>query len=158
MRKKNILACILICIFAICGCSNQAIEGIYNSDAKIAEDYDTYNLVNYKGKQVNENYKVSAGKIEGMYTVWKCDAGTEKELEITYQVSVDSGKMKLVFIDAEGGLETLAEVSEESETKDGKTVHVVLKEGKNRLKAVALKGTKMDMELTIANGEFGDFD
>ncbi len=65
---------LLACFFAICGCSNRDVTAIYDDDSKIAEEYDTYSLVKYKGIQVNENYKASAGKIEGMYTVWKCDS------------------------------------------------------------------------------------
>ena len=40
------------------------MTAIYDDDSKIAEEYDTYSLVKYKGIQVNENYKASAGKIE----------------------------------------------------------------------------------------------
>lgn len=74
LRGKKVLALLLACFFAICGCSNRDVTAIYDDDSKIAEEYDTYSLVKYKGIQVNENYKASAGKIEGMYTVWKCDS------------------------------------------------------------------------------------
>ena len=37
--------------------------------------------------------------------------------------------------------------------EDGRTVNVLLKKGKNRLKIVAGKDTSMNMELTVSKGE-----
>ena len=153
MKTKKILAFILICVSVVCGCQNRAVSAVYDDDSELTADYDTYHMTDFKGSQENGSYKASAREIEGMYTVSNYDSESEEELDITYQISVESGKMKLVLIDPEGELMTLSEVSEESGMEDGRTVNVLLKKGKNRLKIVAGKDTSMNMELTVSKGE-----
>ena len=89
-----------------------------------------------------------------MDTVWTYDAAEDVSAELSYSVSVYNGKMKLVLIAPDDSLTTIAEITAETALGAYQKYTVHLKKGKNRIKVVAGKDTKLDIELSIPIGEF----
>ncbi len=62
--------------------------------------------------------------------------------------------MKLVLIAPDDSLTTIAEITPETKLEDSLNYTINLQEGKNRIKVVAGKDTRLDIELSIPIGEF----
>lgn len=68
----------------------------------------------------------SAEKLEGMDTIWEFDADEAEEVNISYSLTVTSGKAKLVYVSPDGIVSTLAEciAGEESEKSASDSIEV----------------------------------
>lgn len=93
-----------------------------------------------------------------MDTIWTYDENgcEKKKVEFTYFASVYSGKMKIVLIEPDGSLTTIAEITPETEMEDPQTYAIEIKEGLNRIKIVGGKNTKFDIELSASKGKFNE--
>jgi hypothetical protein len=129
---------------------------VYNDDSKIASDSNSYNLINDEQSIENQNYEGSIEKFEGMDTIWTYDAMEDINLDIEYQVSVHTGKMKLVLIAPDDTLTTIVEVTPKNTMKNIENTTLELKKGKNRIKVVGGKNTKLDLDISIPEGEFSN--
>ena len=123
---------------------------VYDDNAKIAGDTNTYNLSNYEQVQSDLHFTASVGKMEGMDTIWVLDAEEDMTVDITYQLSVFSGKMKLVLIDPEKEVSVIVECDSEMEETVQSTLDV--KKGNNRIKIVAAENTQFDIDMTLSAG------
>ena len=123
---------------------------VYDNNAKIAGDTNTYNLSNYEQVQSDLHFTASVGKMEGMDTIWVLDAEEDMTVDITYQLSVFSGKMKLVLIDPEKEVSVIVECDSEMEETVQSTLDV--KKGNNRIKIVAAENTQFDIDMTLSAG------
>ena len=141
-------------IFGLTACDSKSIADIYDNDSKIAGNSNSYNLINCEQSIEEQNYKCCIEKFEGMDTVWICDAAEAVSAELSFFASVYDGKMKLVLIAPDGSLTTIAELTPETKLEDFINYTINLKKGKNRIKVVAGKDTKFDIDLFIPIGEF----
>lgn len=135
-------------------CSFNPMLAVYDDDSKIASKSNTYNAINCNGNIDGTTYEVTAERFEGMDTVWDYDAKEDENVELTYSVSLYSGKMKLVLIAPDDSLTTIAEITSKTDTDNVSTYTLDLKKGINRIKVVSGKDTRLDMELSVPVGAF----
>lgn len=140
-------------VFALSGCNLNPMIVIYDNEAEIASDSNTFNLVNSEQSIENQSYKGSIEKFEGMDTIWTYDAEEDGIVELTYLASVYSGKVKLVLIAPDDSVTTIIEITSATEMADVQTYMLNIKEGNNRIKVVGGENTKLDIELSIPVGE-----
>lgn len=156
MKIKFFLVSILSA-FLVSGCSLNNGVRVYDNEKMIAEAFDSYNLVKSK-QSMSENYlSGSAEKLEGMGTIWKLNASEETEINLTYRITVSSGKAKLVLICPDDSLTTLAEFTAEPDKEYESTETFQAEKGKNRVKLIGGKGTKIDYEITSDKGNMKSF-
>ena len=74
-------------------------------------------------------------RLEGMDTVWSWEAQETTEAEFSYEITLYSGKLKVVLIDPEGALTTLAECDSPGEQNAKESIS--LEKGESRIKLVA---------------------
>lgn len=156
MNKKIIWVIMILLVLGLCGCRTNPMLAVYNDDSKIASDSNSYNLINDEQSIENQNYEGSIEKFEGMDTIWTYDAMEDINLDIEYQVSVHTGKMKLVLIAPDDTLTTIVEVTPKNTMKNIENTTLELKKGKNRIKVVGGKNTKLDLDISIPEGEFSN--
>ncbi len=138
----------VVCMIA--GCGVNPMLSVYDDDAKIASSSNTYNIMNYEQVQSDLHFTASVEKMEGMDTIWVFDAEEDTEVDITYQLNVSSGKMKLVWINPEKEVSVIVECDSEMEDSVQETLHI--KKGNNRIKIVAGENTQFDIDFTISHG------
>ncbi len=126
-------------------CASKPMVDIYDIDSKIADNSNSYNLINCEQRIEEQNYKCSIEKFEGMDTVWTYDAAEDVSAELSFFVSVYDGKMKLVLIAPDDSLTTIAEITPETKLEDPINYTINLKKGKNRIKVVAGIDTKLEL-------------
>lgn len=140
--------CTAACILA--GCGTNPMLAIYDNDAKIASNTNTYSLTNVEQVHSDLHFTASVGKMEGMDTVWVFDAEEDTAVDITYQLNVSSGKAKLVLIDPEKEVSVIVECDSKMEEPVQETLDI--RKGNNRIKIVAGENTQFDIDFTISQG------
>ena len=120
-----------------------------------------------------------------MDTIWDCSADAALETELSYDITLYSGKVKLALISPDEEVTTLVELDSEKGADDSSaspqdisaegssaaaaqngpagdsslsatdTVSFTLQPGENRIKVVAGEDTGFNMSLTVPEGEFG---
>ena len=149
MKKK--LGIIFLCVvILLTGCASSDASSVYDNDRKIASQSNTYNKVNYEMSENNGTITLSCEVFEGMDTIWSYTASEDMKVNIRYSLKVDNGKAKLVQILPDGALETIVEVTDETEEADKVEKTLQLKKGKNRIKIIGGEDTAVKLELTIA--------
>ena len=150
MKAGKLLGAVLVMVCVAAGCGFNPMLAVYDDNAKIAGDTNTYNLSNYEQVQSDLHSTASVGKMEGMDTIWVLDAEEDMTVDIKYQLSVFSGKMKLVLIDPEKEVSVIVECDSEMEETVQSTLDV--KKGNNRIKIVAAENTQFDIDMTLSAG------
>lgn len=118
MNKKILWVIMILLVLGLSGCRTNPMLAVYNDDSKIASDSNSYNLINDEQSIENQNYEGSIEKFEGMDTIWTYDAMEDITLDMAYQVSVHTGKMKLVLIAPDDTLTTIVEVTPKTTMKN----------------------------------------
>lgn len=81
------------------------------------------------------------------------------EMNLSYSLTVTSGKEKLVYVDPDGTVSTLLECSAGEEIGRSESETLKIKEGESRNRLVGTKGTGLEYEFMADKGEvetFGD--
>lgn len=158
MKKKiRILSILLIVILSISGCILNLGKKIYDNEKILVKDYDSFNLVQSKQHIEDGTLCGSADIMEGMGTIWKFTATDNTDVSISYHIEVSSGKAKLVLISPDDTVTTLTEVTPDS-VAEGKTKDTFqVGKGKNRIKLVGGKNTKVNYEISIDKGAISSF-
>ena len=130
------------------GCSLNNGAKVYNDEKMIVKNYDSYNLIRSRQNVKNNCISGSAERMEGMGTIWKLNADTPTDVNISYKIKVSSGKAKLVLISPDNTVTELAECTPDSASKQKQTDTFHVDAGKNRIKLIGVKGTK------IGRGDF----
>lgn len=146
-------------IMLVSGCALNTGVRVYNNEKALAADYSSYNLINFSSSQSGNTVSGSAEKLEGMDTIWKYDADELTEVNISFSLTVTSGKAKLVYVDPDGTVSTLLECSTGENAGQSESETLKVKEGENRIRLVGAEGTGLEYEFTADKGEvetFGD--
>lgn len=145
-----VLAAVSTAACILAGCGTNPMLAIYDNDAKIASNTNTYSLTNVEQVHSDLHFTASVGKMEGMDTVWVFDAEEDTAVDITYQLNVSSGKAKLVLIDPEKEVSVIVECDSKMEEPVQETLDI--RKGNNRIKIVAGENTQFDIDFTISQG------
>lgn len=152
MKMKKRIISVILCMALLTGCGGSFFSNLYQDDEKIAGTDNTFSLDSVKEVISPGQYQVKVERLDGMDTIWSYTAENEEEIDISYQLQVYSGKVKMVWIFPDGTLEVIAEydtIMEEPVEEACKA-----QEGINRIKLVVDKNARFDMELSIPEGEF----
>lgn len=158
MKKVKMVAVFFIFVLMFSGCVVNFGARVYDDEKLIAKDYNTYNLIECKQSVEGNILSGSAKRLEGMGVIWKWNASEDMDVSITYQLKVLSGKAKLVLIHPDDMLDTLVEYTADSDNGQEVTDTFKAKKGKNRIKLVGAKGTKVEFKICIDKGEMISFD
>lgn len=152
MRKSALTGLVLVASMMI-GCGQNPKVAIYNNDARIASDGNSYNFyADVDQDWEDSSYTATVNGMDGMDTVWSCNADDDSIVEIDFDMGLSTGAAKLVFIDPDGKLETIVECSSEGAETGSKAVKI--KKGNNRIKLVCRDKAELDMALSIDTGAF----
>ncbi len=157
--KKRITTVLLTVALLVTGCS---ASKVYDNEEMLIKDSDTYSKTMYSQNSFQdgneEKINIKCGSMEGMYTIWTCTTKEEEELSMTYDFQVTNGTAKLILIQSDDTVITLAEKSSQetdtsSETPENntETCTLPLKPGQNRIKIVCKDKAKFTIELTISD-------
>ena len=125
--------------------------GLYNDDEKI--------LTNGNYQSTSHVSQTKAGKtvggqvkgMTGMATLWKYDVPWEEDLEVAYGISVEKGRVKMVFISPNDEITVLTELTEPG--RDVGQKELTLEKGESRIKIVASDRAKFDFLLEVHKGQ-----
>ena len=107
-------------------------ENVYNDDAWIAAQGDTYTY-SFQAKSSSGQQMAMKFNMSGMETLWDVEVSTKSKVTFEYDLTVSSGDFKIVLIGPEKEVQTLVEG-----TDSGK-VTKALEAGTYRLKVVGRK-------------------
>lgn len=145
MKKIFIMLGICLCLF-LTGCSNEFAKNEYDSVEKIAQTQDRYAKENSVFNQFDGGCSLNAAKFDGRQTLWSVYLNESKNIDITFDLSLSSGKAKIIHIDTEGNVTTIIENSPEA-LNQHITKTVSLSNGHNRLKIVGYDCKDIDLEM-----------
>ena len=149
--RKMIVGTLLV-VFLLSGCSN-AMADIYDNESKITSDTNSFNLDGIEQEIEGNSYNATIEKMEGMDTVWTLDTEEETTVDISYDITLYNGKVKVVIVSPDDELTILAEcISNQDDSSN--TTSLALTQGEYRIKIVAGEDTKFDISLSISDGSF----
>ena len=151
MIKKIIFGALLISV-VFTGCAMNSAVAVYDNNEKIASESNTFNLDAVEQEIKDGQMTANVERMEGMETIWSFSSEEDKEVYITYNLSVYSGKLKMALITPDGEVNVIEECDTEMAEPLQSTLNI--QNGENRIKLVAGKDTKFDMEVSIAEGKF----
>lgn len=108
------------------GCGNEFAQDEYNDSEKIVSSSDRYAKTKSVINTSDIGFTLDIDSFDGRETVWKYNAKSDSELGFSAYLELSGGSAKLVFVDAEKNITTVAEVPENQTGMD--PVGVVLKE------------------------------
>ena len=146
--KKRLTACTLLLVCLLMGCSG--VANIYDDNSRIASDTNTFNLDAIEQEIQGTTFSASVERMEGMDTVWTMESAETTDIDIAYDITSYSGKVKLVLISPDGELTTLVECTSDTNSSDNTTLS--LQQGEYRIKLVAGENTKFDISLSVTDG------
>lgn len=149
--KKMIVGTLLVA-FLLAGRSN-AMADVYDNESKIISNTNSFNLDGIEQEIEGNSYTATIEKMEGMDTVWTLDTEEETTVDIAYDITLYSGKVKVVLLSPDGELTTLAECISDQDNSSNNT-SLSLPQGEYRIKIIAGENTKFDISLSITDGAF----
>ncbi|GKX65854.1 50S ribosomal protein L7ae [Inconstantimicrobium mannanitabidum] len=153
-KKRIIFITMTIMIISLLsGCSNKAMNKIYDDNSKIASAYDTFGLSHSKETIEPGIYKARF-KLSGSGTIWTYESDSDIDLKVPYILSVKSGKAKIVLISPDNTVVTLVENTNKATMNETTSFTVPIKKGNNRIKIVGCEKADIDIELHIEQGTF----
>ena len=158
-RMWKIITAAGVSVLLLPGCVMNTGARVYDNERALSGEANSYNLTNYSGAQSDHTVSGSAEKLEGMDTIWEFDADETEEVNISYSLTVTSGKAKLVYVSPDGIVSTLAECIAGEESEKSASDSIEARAGENRIRLVGAEGTSLEYEFTADAGEvepFGD--
>lgn len=152
MKSKKLIVGTLWASILLAGCAMNPAVAVYDNNEKIASESNTFNLDAVEQEIKNGQMTANVERMEGMETIWSFSSEEDKKVDITYNLSVYSGKLKMALITPDGEVNVIEECDTEMVEPLQSTLNI--QSGENRIKLVADKDTKFDMEVSIAEGEF----
>lgn len=152
MKINKIIAGTLLVIVLFTGCEINPAVAVYDNNEKIASESNTFNLDAVEQEIKDGQMTANVESMEGMETIWSFSSKEDKEVDITYYLNVYSGRLKMVLISPDGELNIIEECDAETPGLLQSTLNI--QSGVNRIKLVADKDTKFDIEVNIAEGDF----
>lgn len=148
MRKVSLLTVFIICAM-LTGCSNDFAERQYDSNSKIAETEDSYAKSGSVMNAIGNSVDLTVEKFDGRQTIWSKEYSENQDVEIELTLTIASGQVKLVQVDADGNVSTIVECTSDSGIEQTTTYTVSMKEGRNRLKIVGYDCQYIDFSMEI---------
>lgn len=139
-------------LILLTGCSAN-MNKIYSDNKKIASEDDSYTL-NKSVTNLENGTFTGSFKLSGSLTLWSYDSDKDDNLQVPYNLSVKSGKAKLVLITPDNEVVDLVENSKNAAISEDTTINVPLKKGNNRIRLIGYKQSSIHLNMKIDKGEF----
>lgn len=156
-RMWKIMTAAGLSVLLLSGCVMNTGARVYDNERALAGDSNSYNLTNYSGSQSDQTVSGSAEKLEGMDTIWEFDTDEEKEVNISYSLTVTAGKAKLIYVSPYRTVTTLAECIAGEENEKSLSESIEVKARENRIRLVGAQDTSLEYEFTADMGEVEPF-
>ena len=148
-RMWKIVTAAGLSVLLLPGCVMNTGARVYDNERALAGDSNSYNLTNYSSSQSNQT--------EGMDTIWEFDTDEEKEVNISYSLTVTAGKAKLIYVSPDRTVTTLAECIAGEENEKSLSESIEVKARENRIRLVGAQDTSLEYEFTADMGEVEPF-
>lgn len=146
MKKFALILIAEMCLM-LAGCrSNEFAKEEYNQASKIAAD-NRYAETGFNLTTVDNGFNVKAKKFDGRDTLWTITEETGCDAAVQVWFSLSKGKAKLVLIDDNGDVFTVAEASGEVDMLKGTMIY--LNKGENRFKLVGYDCKNVEIGLSL---------
>ena len=158
-RMWKIITAAGLSVLLLPGCVMNTGARVYDNEKALSGNANSYNLVNYSGSMSDNTVSGSAEKLEGMDTIWRFNTDEPTEVNISCNLTVTSGKAKLVYVSPDGIVSTLAECIAGEESEKSASDSIEARAGENRIRLVGAEGTSLEYEFTADAGKvepFGD--
>lgn len=163
MKKKlPIIIAIVVILYAAIFATVMLITifqpaAVYN-DQKLLAGHDSANKMNYRLSIHDETTTVKCNKMTGADTLWSYNADNDISLNMHYTFQVTNGKAKLILVNSDDTIITLAEQDSavasddpDSITSATESIAVLdLKKGVNRIKIACEKGASFSLSFNIS--------
>ncbi|GIP49688.1 hypothetical protein D3C76_215650 [compost metagenome] len=106
-------AVMLLAILGGCSLATERQKQLYDDEAELAQEGDTFTYVKRVGDTSNESNTVSFSSFYGMETIWFIHASAKGKVNFIHQQEIDGGRFKLVAIGPDREVTTLAEGTSE---------------------------------------------
>ncbi|MGN0778568.1 MAG: hypothetical protein ACI4MJ_05425 [Aristaeellaceae bacterium] len=153
--KRILVSLLLVLCLTLCSCSAPQHAGIYQDNAAIARQGDSYTMTSYQHQAQSNALQCTIKASTGMLTLWSMQADADTPVNVDCTLTVQAGRAKLVHIAPDGTVNTLLEVSPDAPVSTS-TLHFTALSGNNRVKLVLAKDTTLDMSLTFDAGTVRD--
>ena len=150
---KKIWTVVLLVSVLLIGCGRQVQHNVYDDDKQIEGEGNSFSLSNYNQNKNGDRLYINVGFMDGMDTIWEYDADSESAVDVGYDISLTSGKVKLVLITPDGDLCTIAETTKADSFSGSQ--HINMDKGTYRIKLVT-DNAKFELNLSASAGEFNE--
>lgn len=155
--KKRVLGCVIM-IGMLTGCMSNPINytnSLYTDEKQISAENNTYSL-DYVEQEVEDNQYIGKMRFEGADTIWQYRAPEDCDIEVSYRLSVTSGKAKLVLISPNKAITTLAENEDQHLQEETLTITLELQKGMNRIRLVGADNANIKLRLEVPVGTLNE--
>lgn len=149
---KKVIASVFICLImcfavSLTGCDNEFAKKEYGDNEKIVQ-LDDRNAMYYSHFKTEEGkLTLTVKKFDGRETLWKKNLDESTETEISIELSIAKGNVKIVYIDCYNNITVLAECSHDISNEQNVTKTISLTNGLNRLKIVGYDCEDIDLKI-----------
>lgn len=150
MKKILVLIAAALLCLSLAGCGVEFTESQYNSDSFIAQKGDNgLSKMSVMSTKNKNEVSFSVQEFKGTKTLWTMDytQGGETAVDVTF--GLEAGKAKLVLIDSNGKVETIAECTPDLGIERSNEFIVTMTKGKNRIKLVGLDVEDLKVEFSV---------
>lgn len=149
MRKIITLIITAVLCLTLAGCDIEFTESQYNSDKLIAQNGDNGLSKMSVMTTKNNNLTFTVEEFKGTKTLWTREYISGGEAAVDVKFTLGAGKAKLVHINANGEVVTIAECTPETGIERSAEFIVTMTKGKNRLKLVGCDVENLELEISI---------
>jgi hypothetical protein len=152
--SKNLSIIPLITLTLICanGCSNTNANRNYDNDSVLVDEANTMALDAIDEKFDGPDYTGNL-QITGSTVIWDYESPSASDHKGICEMSVTSGKAKLIFIDAQNKITTLIECDATSNNGQPIAITLPVSTGNNRIKLVGKNKAEVHLSLDLEVGE-----
>ncbi len=160
VRKWREFFCVLLCFClvvsqAACGsipAEEDEMAEIYDNAEKLANNFSSYRMEN--AEQTIDGMRMSGTfeKLNGMVMFWTYEPAEDTVADIRYLLKVSAGKVKLVLVDGNNRIETVAEMTRQEKMEGSEAVTLSIRAGYNRLKLVGTQDAVVEFDIEMNAG------
>lgn len=152
MKKLVLALSMALCLF-LTGCNNEFAKNEYDDLSKIAANGDRYSQTMAVTKTNKTGFSLDIGSFDGRYSAFNYFSDSDREMTYNLMFEVGSGMAKIVFVDAEKNVTTIAERGNSVNDAEGVIIRegsLQLRKGRNSFKLVGydVKNVKAEFSLS----------
>lgn len=153
--KVILLVMGMVLYFTGCGeTASDSMAEIYYDQEKLGSYYSSYKMAEAAEEQSGNQMTGTYRGLNGMVLLWNYEPDTDVALDVSYNLHVTKGKVKLIMVGSDGTIVTIAELSGGVTSDVLKTQSFSLHDGLYCLKLVGTEEAVVDFQVQINEGSF----